>query len=195
MTLIVYSGQLIAEEICSGAKREFEQPVVGAKLEAIITLIAARGLSLAACAYSFGNAVFSSGKRAIKIICIPLDEAFSPDAIVRTSIATALIVSLVFLRVVSSLGGFVSPELMFGVFKVHRFLFRLAVSQISICSHRQPSSESLPRLYRPSAKAMGTCGRARRPTSSELRGAQRTVIYGDKQCVRRKKNQLQLPAG
>ncbi len=127
MTIAVYEMQAVSMQMCTEAKEAITAPRVPPKLEAIACLVGARLCSLAACAKATADVFLLSLKRVIKIIVIPFAERLSCNSFVRMAIATALCVAVMALRFFSSLAGVVSPELTYGVLRVHRFLLFLGL--------------------------------------------------------------------
>ncbi len=127
MTVGIYEIQSEAARLCSDAEQAFVEPYALSKVEAVADLAIARLFSLVACAKSFADTVFVLWRRAVKIIAIPFLDFFSLNSVVRSVIATVLGVTLTGLRIVSSLAGVISPELTYGVLRLHRFLLRLGL--------------------------------------------------------------------
>jgi hypothetical protein len=125
MTVTIYEMHAASACLCFEAKEAFEQPSALSKAEAVGNLALARLFSLAACAKSVSDTVLMFWRRVVKIVAIPFFSNFSFDSFARMAISTALAVTLTALRILSSFGGIISPELTFGVLKLHRFLLYL----------------------------------------------------------------------
>ena len=135
MTLQIYQWQACSAWFCSSAGDRVEGPGVEAMLWSLADLGAARIASLVACANALADPILRSCPRVVKIILLPLRDGFSFNVFVRMAAATALAVALVFLRVVTSLAGIISPELTFGILKMHRFMVFLGLTYRSQFVH------------------------------------------------------------
>lgn len=122
MTISTYEIQSVSAQLCSEARVCFEEPKAGSVIEAVGCLVLARLCSFAACAKAIADTLFLSAKRVFKIVAIPLSDFFSLNSLVRTVIAAALAVALTALRILLSCVGTISPELTYGLLRLHRFL-------------------------------------------------------------------------
>lgn len=122
MTISLYEMQSAAAFCCSEAKEDLDQPESGSKLECLGYLVMARCLSLLANIKAITDLVPSLFSHTLKIIHIPIAGGCSFDTIVRVAISIILVASLAMLRIAISIGGILTPELTFGVLKLHKVL-------------------------------------------------------------------------
>jgi hypothetical protein len=142
MTLSIYEMQSQAGFWCTEAKNDFEEPTCSSKVEAIGYLALARLSSFVA----FCKSVYDVGAwmwlRVVKVIAIPIFDDLSFDSFVRAAIAFPLVISLAALRILCSIAGVISPELAYGVLKLHKLLLCLGLT----CKVQYVSLGSLSRL-------------------------------------------------
>lgn len=128
MTLSIYEMQSQACFWCTEAKNDFVEPTCSSKVEAIGYLALARLSSFVA----FCKSVYDVGAwlwlRVVKVIAIPIFGDCSFDSFVRAAIAYPLIISLAALRILCSIAGVISPELAYGVLKLHKLLLFLGLT-------------------------------------------------------------------
>jgi hypothetical protein len=127
MTVTLYEMHFEAAHLCFDAQQAFVQPGICGKAEAIELLALARFRSFFACLKACKDLILLLLKRVVKISFIPVLDNFSHDSAVRACIAAALGVALAALRILSSIGGVISPELTFGVLKVQRHILRMGL--------------------------------------------------------------------
>jgi hypothetical protein len=129
MTMQIYDLQYAAAFSCYEAKKDlFEECGIICKAEAIGQLALARIFSFGCLLKSLSDVFIKTGFRVAYSIVQPLvRDGFSFKVLVRQTIALALLISATALRILCSLGGVISPELTFGVFKLHRFLLLLGL--------------------------------------------------------------------
>ena len=146
MTITLYEMHSEAAHLCFEAQQAFAQPGISGKAEAIGFLALARLQSFFASFAACKDSILLLLKRVVKISFIPVLDNFSHDSAVRACIAAALAVALAALRILTSIGGVISPELTFGVFKLQRYVLRVGLLYRSQFS--QPGALSDPEQLR-----------------------------------------------
>lgn len=127
MTVSIYHLQATANQFCIDAYEGFSRPDLRSKMFAVGDLALARLTSFGAALKASLDLVVRSCLRIAKVVIAPFTDQWSLGSLVRSGAAAVLTVALVALRLLSSLGGIVSPELMFGVLRLHRHLLFLGL--------------------------------------------------------------------
>ncbi len=148
MTMSIYELHAGASTCCSEALSLFRTPGVQPKIQAIGYLALARLASLGATVKGAMDVVARSWKRAGKIAIVLMHGRWSAEAVARTGVAAVLAVSLLALRVLCSLQGVITPELTFGLLRVHRLLLFLGlIYKVQIDSSAVPTGNGRPRTW------------------------------------------------
>ena len=147
MTVGMYEIQTWSANLCDSACDALFQPNLASKAELIGDLVLARLASFCAAARavteSLSRLILRFGRAAI----LPLVLDFSMKGFFRAVVGVALSATLIVFRILSSIAGVICPELIFGVFRLHKSLLWLGlvnrVRQLSLreIDHQGPGGE------------------------------------------------------
>jgi hypothetical protein len=122
MTIGMYEVQSWSAALCRSAHESLFEPNLESKVDAIGRLALARLASLCASMRAVTELLSRLVLRFFKAGVVPLIDDCSPRGLLRAVVGVALTTTLVVLRVLTSVAGVICPELVFGVFRLHRSL-------------------------------------------------------------------------
>ena len=122
MTIGMYEIQGWSANLCDSAHEALFQPDIESKVELIGDLVLARLASFCAAARAVTESISRLVLRFCKAGIVPLVCDFSANGFLRALVGVALSVTLIAVRILSSIAGVVCPELVFGVLRLHRSL-------------------------------------------------------------------------
>lgn len=133
MSFELYQVQSSSAHLCVSAREVFAEPWPESKLRAVEMVVRARLMNLQTGFIETIKAIHLGRwvVRCVKAIVIPMCENFSLYGMSRSVFLVGLLVSIIALRVLSSVAGIISPELTFGLLRTHRFLLWLSLIQRS----------------------------------------------------------------